>query len=206
MKPADRIEDRRQQRTQDGGVRLLLLVDRLARQAAVVEQDSDRRAGGTDGRARDPAAARDARLSPAVLDDRAVVEHREVPTVLLAAAEDLAIGVADLVHDLVFVDDAAPQVGAPRPQHQIALAIDQEDGRAVELDALMGELHGAPDDRVRFVQRQELVERRQQVRELPVQRSVDDVRDRNVGSEDQRPVDAPALGRHPNWSGSSSRS
>ena len=46
----------------------------------------------SDRRARHPAASDDARLAPVMLDDRAVLEHREVRALLLGAPEHLAIG------------------------------------------------------------------------------------------------------------------
>ena len=120
--PAHRIQDRAQQRAQDRGVRLLRLVDGLRPTRPVsLNIMPMRRARRSDRRARDPAASDDARLALVVLDDRAVVEHGEVRAFLLRAPERLAIGVADVVHDVVLVDDRAADVRAPRPQHRVAV-------------------------------------------------------------------------------------
>jgi hypothetical protein len=127
-----------------------------------------------------------------VLDDRAVVEDGEVRALLLAAAEHLALDVADLVHDVMFVDDVAGEVAAPGPEHQVALAIDQEDRRAVQPDPVAGELDRAPENRVRVIERQDLVERRQQLRERPLERLIHDLRHRRLRPQDDGPVDAPA--------------
>ena len=115
-----------------------------------------------------------------MLDDRAVLEHGEVRAFLLRAPERLAIGVADVVHDVVLVDDRAADVRAPRPQHRVAVAIEQEDAGALEADALQRQLRRALQDRVRIVERQDLIERRQQRRQLPVHRLVDDLRHRDL--------------------------
>ena len=193
---AHRIEDRSQQRAQDGGVGLLRFVDGLARQAGVVEQHADGRARRADRRARDPAAADDARLALVVLDDRTVLEHGEVRAFLLGPAERLAIRLADVVHDVALVDDLARDVGAPRPQHGVALAIEQEDADALEADALQRQLGGALEHPVRFLQGQDLVERREQRRQLAVDRLIDDLGHGDLRSEDDRPVHAPAPRRH----------
>ena len=99
---------------------LLRLVDGRVGQRGVVEHDPDRRARRADRRAGHPAAPRDARLALVVLDDRAVLEHREVRRLLLGAAERLPVGLAEVVHEVVLVDDVPLEVHPPGPEHQVA--------------------------------------------------------------------------------------
>ena len=58
------------------------------------------------------------------------------------------------------------------------------------------QLDGAPEDRVRFLEGQDLVERREQRRQLAVHRLIDDLGHGDLRSEDDRPVHAPAPRRH----------
>jgi len=139
-------------------------------------------------------APHDLCLAGVVLDDRAVVEHGEVLALLLRAAERLAIGVADVVHDVVLVDDPARQIRPPGPEHQVARPVEQEDAGLAQADAGERQLDRAAQDGVRIVERQDLVERRQQRRQLAVRRAVHDLRDGERRPEDDWPVDAAAPG------------
>jgi hypothetical protein len=111
-----------------------------------------------------------------MLDDRTVVEDREVGAFFAATAERFAIGVAQREHDPVLVDDVALEVAPPGAQHHLARSVEQEDRGAREADLLARDLDRSAQDRVRVLERDDLGERRQQRRQLPVNRAVDDFR------------------------------
>ena len=94
-----------------------------------------------------------------VLDDRAVLEHGEMDSLVRRATQRLLIGPAEVVRDLVLVDDGARQVHPPCPQHQIPRRIEQEDADALEPYSIAGELDRASEDEVGILQRPYLVER-----------------------------------------------
>ena len=78
------------------------------------------------------------------------------------AAQRLLIGSAEVVHDLMFIDDGAGQIHPPGPQHHVPCGIEQEDAHALEPDPIAGELDRAPEDEVGILEGPNLVERRQQ--------------------------------------------
>ncbi len=142
------------------------------------------------------------RVSTAVvLDDRTVVEDRERGAFLRGAAEGLAVGVAQRIHDLMFVDDGAAQVRAPGAEHDVARSVEQEDRGTLEADLVAGHLHRPAQDRVAVVEREHVAERRQQGRQLRAHRTVHHLgpgRTRPRRADDQRPVHA-AAAVHGRW-------
>src|SRR6185503_14390711 len=98
------------------------------------------------------------------------------------------IGVAGVVHDVVLVDERAVEIGAPRAQHQVARAVEQENPDPGETDALAHQLDSALEDRVGIIEGQDLVEGREQRRQLVVLRAADDAWGRLLRPQDDRPV------------------
>ena len=82
-------------------------------------------------------------------------------------AQRLLIGRAEIVDDLMLVDDAARQIHPPRPQHHIPCGIEHEDAYALEPYSIAGELDRAAEDVVGIVEGPNLVECHQQRSHLP---------------------------------------
>ena len=119
-----------------------------------------------------------------------VLEHGEVRRLVLGAAEGLPVGVAEVVHQVVLVDDVPLEVHPPGPQHQVARAIEHVDAGALKPDPVTGQLDRAAKDQVRIVERVDLVEGRQQHGQLSARRPIHDLRDRCLRPEDDGPVHA----------------
>ena len=196
MRSAHWVQHRPEYHAEDGRLCLLRLVDRATGQSRVVEHHPDRRVRRSDRRLRHPAASGDPGLASVVLDDRAVLEHRERYSLVRRAAQCLSIGRAEIVDDLMLVDDGGRQIHPPRPQHHIPRRIEHEDAYALEPNPIAGELDRASEDEVGILYGPNLVEHRQQRIDSPAGRSRHDLGRRHTGLQDAWPVRA-ASGRPP---------
>jgi hypothetical protein len=107
--------------------------------------DADDFAPGDERGDDDPAATDgDAGIGIAHCEVRRVVVAKPEPAAHLRATEDLVVGSAALVRELAFVGRLAVHAGAERAAQDEtgARGFDEEDGDALEPDALSGELDG----------------------------------------------------------------
>jgi len=184
LRAPHRVQHGAEERAEDGGLRLPGRVDGRPAGPGVVEQHADPRVGRQDRRPGHPAPPAHQRLGPLVLEDRAVVEDREVLAVFLGPPEGLAIEIAHRVHDLVLVDEAAAKVGSPGPEHQVPRLVVEEDPHAREADARARQLDRAADDGVRILEPPDLVEGGEQRRHAARNRRTQDLGRRLLGPED----------------------
>jgi hypothetical protein len=80
---------------------------------------------------------------------------------------------------VVLVDEPTAKIRSPGAHHPVVRLVEEEDPDAGEADPLARELHRPAQDGVGVVERQDLVEGRQQRRQLPVDRPARDRRNGN---------------------------